>query len=107
MLYQNLKYTKTDFPELAKRVYEILDRLPLFVELTIRELLFGYSNDETLKALVEVASIFDEFGIFVSLPQYYRSDDPDFSSYKNIIFSIATTVSAGQLHLLILFFLIY
>lgn len=82
-------------PDFTRRVKEILDRLPLFVERTVGKLLFGYSNDETLTALVEVAKLFDEFGVSnLMLPQFFSSDDPDFSSYKNLVFSIVTNVSA-------------
>lgn len=94
-MYLNTKYEKPKHSdeEFASRVYKILDRLPLFVERTVGELLLGYSNDETMEALAEVASIFKEFDANLMIEHFFTTNGPSFFSYKELLFSIATAVS--------------
>ena len=92
-MYVNVKYEKAKHPEeFARRAYEILDRLPLFVERSVSELLFGYQNDETLDAMVEVNEIFKEYNAFLIVQGFFSSAEPDPLSYKNMVFSIINAV---------------
>lgn len=94
-MYLNTKYEKPKHSdeEFANRVYKILDRLPLFVERTVGDILLGYSKDETWKGLAEVAAIYREFNVRMMFHGFFSMVDvPDFENYTSLLFSIATVV---------------
>lgn len=72
-LWDHLKSTVID---------DILNKLPLFVEKTAREVLFGYS-DETVEQIPKIREIFEQYGLELNMDEYIRNGK----------FSVITSVS--------------
>lgn len=64
---------------------EILAKLPQFVNRTIEELLFGYS-DETTRQIPRIREIFERYGVELKLTEYIRDGR----------FSVVTSVSLSS-----------
>lgn len=60
---------------------EILNKLPLYVTRTVRELLFGYS-DETIEQIAKVREVFEQFGLELQMDEYIR--DGKFSVVNSV-----------------------
>lgn len=60
----------------------ILNQLPLFVTRTVRELLFGYS-DETVEQTHKIGQIFERYGVQLKVAEYIQDGK----------FSLITSVS--------------
>lgn len=65
----------------SKVIVEILNKLPLFVNKTVREVLFGYS-DETVEQIPKIRKIFEQYGLELKVNEYIR--DGQFSIINSV-----------------------
>ena len=62
-------------------IVDILNKLPLFVDKTVREVLFGYS-DETVEQIPKIRKIFEQYGLELNVGEYIR--DGQFSIINSV-----------------------
>ena len=62
----------------------ILNKLPLFVTRTVRDVLFGYS-DETVQQIPTISEIFESYGLELNVNEYIR--DGKFSLINSVSLS--------------------
>ena len=86
VLYDAVDQFSTPIRTLYGRLFgevnkEILDQLPLFVTRTVREVLFGYS-DETTEQIPRIREIFGRYGVELKVDEYIQ--DGQFALIKSV-----------------------